>query len=96
MSKRDAFVNRLKAQLDEWNADLDRLEARMRGAETGLKMKYEERMAALRRQRDEAKRRLSQIQEAAEDSWEHLKQGTEDAWAALKGAVARALDEFRG
>jgi DNA repair ATPase RecN len=96
MSKRDAFVSKLKAQLDEWNADLDRLEAKMRGAEAGLKMKYEERIAALRRQRDEAKRRLSQIQEAAEDSWEHLKQGTEDAWAALKGAFARARDEFKG
>lgn len=37
ISKRGIYVERLKAQLDEWNVELDKLEARIRKAASDVK-----------------------------------------------------------
>ena len=37
IEKRDAYVQKLKAQLDEWNADINKLEAKSDQAEAGRK-----------------------------------------------------------
>ena len=95
MSKRDAYVKKLKAQLDEWSAELDKLETKARKAKGEIKIKYEEQVASLRRQRDEAKQKLAQIQEVADNAWEELKQGAEDTWAKLKKAFSKARSQFK-
>jgi len=64
MSERDAYVKKLKAQLDEWNADTDRLEARARKAGAEASLAYERQAKTLRRQRDDAKARLAEVQNA--------------------------------
>ena len=46
--KRDAYVQKLKAQLDEWNADINKLEAKSHQAEAGAKIEYHKRIADLR------------------------------------------------
>jgi chromosome segregation ATPase len=91
---KEAYVAKLKTQLDEWNAELDQLEARVRGAAADVRLKYEEQLRSLRQQRDEARRKLEQIQSAAADAWEQLTQGVEDAWNALKEAVTKAKAQF--
>ncbi len=95
MSARDAYVEKLKAQLDEWNAELDKLQARLRGARADAKIDYEKQIKTLRQQRDEATTKLAEIQEASEDAWEDLKQGMENTWTALKEAFERAKSRFK-
>jgi chromosome segregation ATPase len=90
MSERDAYVQKLKGQLDEWNAEIDKLEARAAQATGEAKLKLEEQMTSLRRQRGEAKARLAQLQGATDDAWEQLKTGLDDAWASLKDGIDRA------
>jgi hypothetical protein len=46
--KRDAYVQKLKAQLDEWNTDINKLEAKVDQAEVGAKIEYHKRIADLR------------------------------------------------
>ncbi len=91
---KDAYVEKLKAQLDEWNADLDKLEAKARGAKADAQIKHEEQLASLRQHRDQAKQKLNEIQLSAGGAWEHLKQGAEDAWTRLKDAVTKAKSQF--
>ena len=91
---RDAYLEKAKAQLDEWNADLDKLEAKSRGAKADAKIKYDEQLTALRQRRDKAKQKFAEIQSASEDAWESLKQGAEDAWNSLKEAVTKAKSQF--
>jgi hypothetical protein len=42
MSTRDAYVNKMKAKLEEWDADIAKLGARSRGVAAGAQIKYNE------------------------------------------------------
>ncbi len=92
---KDAYLEKLKAQLDEWNADLDKLDAKVRGATADAKIKYEKRMASIRERRDEATRKMAEIESAGENAWEQLKEGADDAWSRLKKAVKEAKSQFK-
>ena len=48
MSERDAYVEKMKAKLDEWNAEIDRLEAKARGAEADARLRYNKQIESLR------------------------------------------------
>ncbi len=44
MSKRDAYVAKLKAQLDEWNAEVRKWEAKAEGAQADVRIEYEKQL----------------------------------------------------
>jgi hypothetical protein len=87
MSKRDEYVATLKRQLDEWNAEMDALEAKAQEAQEAAKLKYEEQFSALRTQRLAGEKRLEAVQTATEDSSERLKAETDNVWEAFKDSV---------
>ena len=94
MSNRDTYVQKFKAQLNQWNAEIDKLEAKVQKASANLKIGYREQIASLRDQRDQAKQKLLQIQDASEGAWEELKQGAEDVWGRTKEAFSKARSKF--
>jgi chromosome segregation ATPase len=73
MSKRDEYVATMKRQLDEWNAEMDALEAKAQEAQEAAKLKFQEQLSALRTQRLAGEKKLEAVQTATEDSWERLK-----------------------
>jgi hypothetical protein len=79
--KRDAYVQKLKAQLDEWNADINKLEAKSHEAEAGAKIVYHKRIADLRARLKEVGDKIGELQQTGEEPWEDLKQGLEMAKA---------------
>lgn len=94
MSLKDEYVEKLKAQLDEWSADIDVLEAKVRKADAELHIKYDEQVIALKQKRDEAKVKLAEIQASAGEAWQELRKGSDDAWDAIKRALAEARKKF--
>jgi predicted trehalose synthase len=88
--KRDAYVERLKSQLDEWNASIDRLEETARVAKSEAQLEYRERLATLRAKRDNLREKIGEVQKASEDAWEILKDGVEKAQSELKSALDEA------
>jgi phosphoenolpyruvate synthase/pyruvate phosphate dikinase len=91
---KDTYVEKLKARLDEWNADLDKLHAKAREATADQKLQFEKQMESVRARKDEVKQKLSEIQSAGENAWEQVKEGTDDAWNRLKEAVSKAKSEL--
>ncbi|MEJ2587805.1 MAG: hypothetical protein P8165_09565 [Deltaproteobacteria bacterium] len=94
-TQRDAYVERLKAQLDEWNAELDKLEAQARKADAEERIRYESRIQALRQKEEKARETLEQILQAKDDAWMDLKHGLESAWSSLKSSLSEAKSEFQ-
>jgi len=92
--RRDAYVERLKETLDEWNAQIDRVEARVADAQADAKVRYREILDELESRRAEADARLREIQGASGSAWEELKDGAETAWESLREAVRKARQEF--
>ncbi|HEY3378760.1 MAG TPA: hypothetical protein VGL77_14830 [Armatimonadota bacterium] len=96
MDTREAFVAKLKAQLDEWNADIDKMEARARQAQADKQIAYNEHLVTLKQHRDTAQQQLAQVQQSSGDAWEEMKLGIEAAWARIAEAFTHArarLDE---
>lgn len=92
--KRDAYVQKLKAKMDEWNAEIDKLKARADQAEAEAKIEYHQQIEDLREKRKEVEDKIAEVQQAGEGAWEDLRQGLENSWEILKAAFARAKSRF--
>lgn len=95
MKERDAYVQKMKAKLDEWNADIDALEAQTRKAQSDVKLRYEKQLAELKANRDEAAKKLHELQNASVEAWEALRRGTEAAWSDMAKAFRDAAERFK-
>jgi hypothetical protein len=94
MTQRDEYVARLKAQLDRWNADMAKWEAKAREARAGASAAYERQLAALRGHRDQALYQLALLQSAAGDAWTDLVRGSDEAWKRMREAFDEAAGHF--
>ncbi len=95
MNKREQYLAKLKAQLDEWNAELARWEAKARSAQADMRIEYEKQIDAFRRQRDQAMEQMHKVQSATGDAWNDLVRGADDAWAKMREAFEKANSHFR-
>lgn len=88
--RRDAYVEKLKAQLDEWNARIDLLEATARRTKAEARLEYQKRVEPIRGKWTEIRERLAELQSAAGQSWEVVRDGIEAAWSELREGFEEA------
>jgi uncharacterized coiled-coil DUF342 family protein len=84
MSKRDLYIEKMKAQLDELNAKIGRLEARAQEAKDDARDKYNEEMSKLSAQSKLAVAKLDELKAAGEDTWETMVTDMEKVRDAFK------------
>jgi predicted nucleic acid-binding Zn-ribbon protein len=85
----------MKAKLDEWNAEIAKLEAKSKSAEADVQARYKEQMDALKHQRQQVEQNLEKIRTAGNNAWEDLKAGLDLAADALGEALRSAQSRFR-
>ncbi len=88
MSKRDEYINQVKKRLDDWNADIKKLEETYEKAEEGAKHRLKEQIKSLRHHREEAQEQVRRIEDAAEEFWHEIAKGAEDAWRRMGNTFA--------
>lgn len=91
---REEYVERLKAKLDEWNAELAKLEAESDKARQQLSEQFKAQLEEARKRRDETQQYLTQLQKANEAAWQDMADGAEQAWQAFSEAFKRARSRF--
>jgi len=72
MSKRDEYVEAMKKQLDDMNAQIDELEARARAGQAKLGATYDQQVAQLRASSRAAMKKIDEIRAAGDERWESL------------------------
>jgi len=92
--KRDAYVQKLKGKLDEWNADIAKLEAKAEQAKADSKVQYQRQIENLKAQHVEVERKIEELSRAGDNAWGDLKAGVEIAWQGLGEAVKSAASRF--
>lgn len=95
MNTRDEYVEKLKQQIDQWNAEVSRWEGKARQLKSEMRAEYDQQLQALRHQRDEALEKMSQVQSATGDAWMDLKRGTDEALSKLREAFDKARTRFQ-
>jgi DNA-binding transcriptional MerR regulator len=91
---RDEYVNKLKAQLDQWNAEAAKWETKAKEMQTSWKAEYEKQLATLNSRRDEALYQMKLLQNASADAWQELARGAEEAWKNMQEAFNKARSHF--
>ena len=93
-SKRDLYVEKLKAQLDAWNEDLKRLEAKAAKVSGDAREKVSKQLAELEK-RAEGEKLLKQLKAAGDEAWKDARSEAEKAWKALTAAVKTFKAEYK-
>ena len=94
MSKRDEYVEKLKGQLDQWNAEVAKWEAKATQAQAHARAGYEKHLSDLRHQRDQALEHMKRVQAASGEAWVDLVRGADEAWAKMREALEKARSHF--
>jgi len=96
MEKREAYVERIKAQLDNWNAQMAEWEAAARGARAEAKTEWDKQAGILKSRIDDMIFRMELLKGASADAWEEMARGAEEARKAMQVSIDRARAKFDG
>jgi hypothetical protein len=91
MDKRTEYVEKLSAQMVEWDVQIDMLKDKAENATPEDKFEYSNTIAALQLKRDEAAVKLQGISAASDDEWEDLKTGAEQIWDEVGTILREAI-----
>ena len=91
---RDAYVQKMKDQLDQWNAEAAKWEAKAKEAQASMKAEYEKQLVMLNSRRDEAMYQLKLLQGASTDAWQDMMKGSDQALKSMQEAFNRARSHF--
>ncbi len=69
MSDKELEKQKMQAQLDEWRAEVDKLEAQARGASADAQIELNEQIEALQSKIDDGKSKLGALVEKAKESF---------------------------
>ena len=94
MTSRDEYLEKFKAKLDEWDAEIDKIESSARKAQADTKAQYDKQLEALREMRDDAQRKFSDMQNTTAEAWDVMAQGTKKACQAWVDAFEDARSKF--
>lgn len=95
MSTRDEYVEKMKQQLDHWNAEIAKWEAKAGETQASARAEYDRHLETLRQHREQAMYQMKLMQAAAGDAWTELVRGTDEAWARMREAFDKASSHFR-
>jgi chromosome segregation ATPase len=95
MTNKEAYLKKAHAKLDEWNADLDKINAKLSAADADARIKLNESIKALEAQRNEMKQKLDELERAGEDAWEDIRDGMESAWDRVALSIKDAMSRFK-
>ena len=96
MSLRDAYRQKMEAQLEEQQAHLNVLKAKVkRAVADGKIMAYEE-LADAEGKLASAKAKVKELGTASEGAWEEMKGGVDKAWGSLTDSCKKAAEKFKG
>ena len=95
MSMKEAYEQKLQAQLDEWSAEIDKLKAKADSAEADAQLVYYKKIEELRSMQETAANKLIELKDAGDDAWEDLKAGIGSAWDSLGNALKSAASRFK-
>lgn len=94
MDDKSAYAEKLEARLDQWRAEIDKLQAKAKEASADTKLKYQKEVDTLRAKQKDAEKKLEQLGEAQGKAWKDIKSGVEAAWDDLGKAIRSAADRF--
>lgn len=95
MDEQTKYVEKLSAQMVEWDVQIEMLKEKAESASAEEKFEYSRTIAALQLKRDQAAEQLQGISAASADEWEDMKTGAEQIWDEVRGLLRDSIRKTR-
>ncbi|MHB8353063.1 MAG: sll1863 family stress response protein [Burkholderiales bacterium] len=95
METQDAYKQKMSAQLKEWNAQINLLEAKVANAAADIKVKRSEDLQALRIKQRAASEQMKALGKSSGEAWDHLTLTADKIWEDLKSGITEAQSKFK-
>jgi len=92
---KDAYKQKMAAQLKEWDAQINLLEAKVENAGADIKVMRARQLHELRAKQREASEKMKELGKASGAAWEQVKVTADKIWDDLKAGVADAQSKFK-
>lgn len=94
-TKRDAYVEKLKGNIDKWNAEIDAFQAKADQAKTDVQVELHKQIVEIKAKRQALEGKMADLKNAADEAWEDVKGGVDVARQILGQAINSAKDKFK-
>jgi VIT1/CCC1 family predicted Fe2+/Mn2+ transporter len=95
MSTKEAYKQKIEAELELAQAKLAEFKAQAKSSAADARIKHAKQVDELEQKVDTTRAKLKELGEASDDAWEQLKVGVESAWGALSAAIRNAAAKFK-
>jgi uncharacterized protein (DUF111 family) len=95
MGIQDAYKQKMAAQLKQWSAQINLLEAKVKNAGADMKVKRAEELHELRVKQRAAFGKMKELGKASGEAWEQVKEAADNIWRDLKAGVVDAHYKFK-
>jgi hypothetical protein len=95
MDTQTEYVERLSAQMVDWDVQIDLLKEKAESAAPETKFEYAQLIAVLQLKRDQAAIELQGIATASDDEWEDLKAGAEQIWHEVQNVFSDTIKKIK-
>lgn len=95
MEIQDAYKQKMAAQLKEWGAQIDLLEAKMENMGADMKVKRAQELRELRAKQHAASEKMKELGKASGEAWGQVKETADKIWEDLKAGVIEAHSKFK-
>lgn len=94
MGTRKEYIDKLAAQLREWDSAIQKLEAGAEKIKVEARGEFQRQIRELREKRNEAGEKLDNLKQSGEEAWQDLRSGADKLFADIKSTFERAASRF--
>jgi uncharacterized coiled-coil DUF342 family protein len=91
MEEKQAYQEKMQAQLKDWAAKIDALIAKAEKAGAEKKVEYQEQIQRLQAKKKDAEAKLQELRTAGEETWGEVKEALEKISVDLRSALNKFL-----
>lgn len=95
MNKKELYQQKLQAQLDVWQAEVDKMKAQLGGASVGAKMEINQQINNLEDKLADGKKKLKELSEATEENWESIKADIDNLAESISDSFKEQLEKIK-
>lgn len=94
MSTKDAYKQKIEAQLELVQANLEVLKAKAKNATADIRISYSKEIESLESNYAKVQSKLGELGQVSEGAWEHLKKDIENSWDSLRAYAKKTPDNI--
>ena len=95
MDSKEAYKQKLNAQLKEWSAQISLMNAKIENKGADMRLKYAKELDSVKEKQDEVIQKIKDLDQSTEESWEKVKVTTDQILNDLKNGVNNILSKFK-